>query len=62
MLKMLPMEVVKHAMTRDGKDPSVMDLDHTKSLKSQREEPKSSSGDPALQDDPEYQKVKEIWY
>jgi Subunit CCDC53 of WASH complex len=31
MLKMgLPLEVAKHAMVRDGLDPSVLDLDHNK--------------------------------
>lgn len=45
MLKMgLPMEVVKHAMTRDGLDPSVMDGDHNKPV-----------GVP-LKHDPEYAK------
>jgi Formin Homology 2 Domain/Subunit CCDC53 of WASH complex len=40
----MPMEVVKHAMTRDGLDPSVMDGDHNKPV-----------GIP-LKDDPEYSK------
>jgi Formin Homology 2 Domain/Subunit CCDC53 of WASH complex len=40
----MPMEVVKHAMTRDGLDPSVMDGDHNK-----------PAGIP-LKDDPEYSK------
>lgn len=56
------MEVVKHAMKRDEKDPSIMDLDHDKSLKSQQKEPvaeESSTTDdgPALKDDPEFAKV-----
>jgi hypothetical protein len=55
MLKMgLPIDVVKHALKRDGKDPSVMDLDHTKSVKSQRQ-PKSD-GEVPLKQDPEYEK------
>lgn len=59
MLKMgLTMDMVKHALKRDGKDPDIMDLDHNKSLKSQIEEPKSLSGeaDPKLSDDPVYVK------
>jgi hypothetical protein len=36
MLKMqLPLEAVKNALERDGKDPSILELDTTKSLKSQ---------------------------
>ena len=71
MLKMgMPIDVVKHALTRDGKDPNVMDLDHNKSVKSQLEAPKSGDekspksqqgegdGDdaPPLRDDPDYSK------
>jgi hypothetical protein len=58
MIKMgLPNDVVKHALKRDGKDPSIMDLDHNKSLKSQRAPPKVE-GDtgPPLKDDEEYNK------
>jgi hypothetical protein len=42
MLKMqLPVEAVKNALERDGKDSSIMDLDPNKSLKSQtKNEPK----------------------
>ncbi len=50
MLKMgLPMEVVKHAMTRDGLDPSVMNGDHEKPIESEE------SGLP-LKEDPKYAK------
>ena len=58
MLKMgLPMDVVKHALKRDGQDPSIMDLDHSKSLKSQQGG--GSDGDEvALKDDPDYEKVR----
>ena len=58
MLKMgLPMGAVQHAMKRDGKDPSIMDLDPNKSVKSQMksEEEEEDTG-PALKDDPEYVK------
>jgi hypothetical protein len=63
MLKMgLPMDAVKHAIQRDGKDPKVMDLDPNKSIKSQmggggggNEE--TDTGVP-LKDDPEYAKVR----
>jgi hypothetical protein len=66
MLKMrLPIEVVKHAMKRDGKDPAIMDLHPKKSLKSQQQEQRqsesSSSDETALKDDLEYQKVSAIW-
>jgi hypothetical protein len=57
MLKMgLPVGAVKNALTKDGKDPSIMDLDPKKSLKSQRQETKNDDDGPALQDDPDYQK------
>ncbi len=60
MLKMgLPMGAVKNALTRDGKDPSVMDLNPKQSLKSQMKGgPSGSDGDNgvALKDDPEYSK------
>ena len=47
MLKVgMPMEVVKHAMEKDGKDPSVMDGDHNKPV---------MVGVP-LKEDPKYQK------
>ena len=61
MLKMgLPLDAVKHAMKRDEKDPTIMDLDHDKSVRSQQQD---KAGDeiaddgPALKDDPEYEKV-----
>ncbi|CAJ1948777.1 unnamed protein product [Cylindrotheca closterium] len=56
MLKMgLPRDAVKNALQRDGKDPSVIDLDPTKSLGSQLL--KHSEGkNPPLKDDPDYQK------
>merc|ERR1712238_188641 len=59
MLKMgLPMGAVQHAVTRDGKDPSIMDLDPNKSVKSQLEndDDKEEDEGPALKDDPEYAK------
>jgi hypothetical protein len=66
MLKMqLPIEAVKHAMKRDGKNPAILDLHPKKSLKSQQEEQRqsarSSSDEPALKDDPEYLKVRPIY-
>jgi hypothetical protein len=62
MLKMgLPVDAVKHAMKRDEKNPTIMDLDPEKSLKSQQKEVRAgdekSDDGPALKDDPEYQKV-----
>jgi hypothetical protein len=61
MLKMgLPLDAVKHAMKRDGKDESIMDLDPDKSLKSQQttsaEATESVDSGPPLKDDPEYTK------
>ena len=61
MLKMgLPMGAVKNALQRDGKDPSIMDLDPNKSIKSQMKpdgdvEEEEDTGTP-LKDDPEYVK------
>ena len=49
----LPKDAVKNALTRDGKDPTIMDLDANKSLKSQLQgsaEPKDDG--PMLKDDP----------
>jgi hypothetical protein len=62
MLKMgLPMDAVKHAIQRDGKDPNVMDLDPNKSIKSQLGGGDGNedidTGVP-LKDDPEYAKVR----
>jgi len=55
------MDAVKHAMKRDEKDPTIMDLDHDKSLKSQQKEQAtedtSTDDGPALKDDPLYEKV-----
>lgn len=54
----LPMDAVKHALKRDEKDPSIMDLDPEKSLKSQREEKTEDDDGPPLGEDPEYVKVR----
>lgn len=60
----LPMEAVKHAMKRDGKDPAIMDLDPKISFKSQQQDQHQSERDlnngPALKNEPEYQKVREL--
>jgi hypothetical protein len=52
------MGAVQNAMQRDGLDPTVMDLDHTKSVASQRnvESKKEDEDQPPLKDDPKYQK------
>ena len=60
MLKMsLPVGAVKNAMTMDGKDPSIMDLDPNQSIEFQMREKTGSeavdTGVP-LKDDPEYEK------
>ena len=56
------MGAVKNALLRDGKDPSVMDLDPNMSVKSQlgggaAGEDGVDTGVP-LKDDPEYSKVR----
>jgi hypothetical protein len=64
MMKMgLPVGAVKNAIERDGKDPTVMDLDPEKSIAFQRgggggakEEELVDTG-PPLRDDPDYSKV-----
>jgi hypothetical protein len=64
MLKMgLPMGAVKNAVQRDGKDPSMMDLDPNKSIMSQtgggvdNGEEDKDTGVP-LKDDPDFSKVR----
>lgn len=55
----LPVDSVKNALQRDGKDPSIIDLDPEKSLKSQKGGPVEDKGDgPPLCEDPEYSKVR----
>jgi len=58
MLKMkLPLGAVMQAMVKDGKDATILELDHEKSLASQRKtESNSSDEGPALKNDPEYSK------
>lgn len=57
MLKMgLPKESVKHAMSRDNLDPSVLDLDQSKSVESQLKKETKGDAGPILRDDPVYQK------
>ena len=47
------MGAVQNAMQRDGLDPSIMDLDPTKSVASQM---KKEDNGPPLKDDPKYSK------
>lgn len=59
MLKMgLPKGAVQNAMTRDGEDPSIMDLDPEKSVASQLDKGEEDEVDngPPLKDDPKYAK------
>ncbi|CAB9518801.1 Formin-like protein [Seminavis robusta] len=58
MLKMgMSKEQIQHAMTRDEKDPTIIELDPERSLLAQRPPPKKEAvADPPLKDDPEYQK------
>ena len=66
----LPKGAVQNAMQRDELDPSIMDLDPTKSVASQmkKEEEQVDDG-PPLKDDPKYSKyfkmlkmVSYIWW
>ena len=51
------MGAVKNALQRDGKDPSIMDLDPNRSIKSQAGGSDDNDDSPLLKDDPEYEKV-----
>ena len=53
-LQGLPIGAVQNAMQRDGLDPSIMDLDHDKSVASQLK--KEEDDGPPLKDDPKYSK------
>ena len=58
MLKMgLPLGAVQNSMTKDGKDPTIMTLDHDKSLSSQL---KRKDLGPPLKDDPDYSKYFKV--
>lgn len=46
------MGAVQNAMTRDGLDPSIMDLDHNKSVSSQMKVDEENDSDPPLKEDP----------
>ena len=51
------MGAVKNAMTRDGLDPDIMDLDHDKSVASQMKGDDNDADDgPPLKEDEKYQK------
>ena len=52
----LPIDAVKNALLRDGKDPKVMDLDPNKSVKSQLSNGEDKDTGPPLKEDPEYTK------
>jgi hypothetical protein len=57
MIKMgLPKEAAKHAMVRDQLDPSILDLDPEKSLKSQLGGDEEKDTGPPLKDDPKFAK------
>ena len=59
----LPMGAVKNAMQRDSLDPSIMDLDHEKSVASQLQEDEEEDEEeavddgPQLKEDPKYRYV-----
>ena len=50
------MGAVKNAMTRDGLDPAIMDLDHDKSVASQMKGDDDVDDGPPLKEDEKYQK------
>jgi hypothetical protein len=51
------MGAVKNAMTRDGLDPDIMDLDHDKSVASQmKSDDDNVDNGPPLKEDERYQK------
>jgi hypothetical protein len=53
------MGAVQNAMQRDGLDPTVMDLDHNRSVASQLK--KDEDDGPPLKDDPKYHKYFKVW-
>ena len=53
------MGAVQNAMQRDGLDPTIMDLDHNKSVASQRKKEEEDDG-PPLNQDPQYQKYFKV--
>ena len=52
------MGAVQNAMQRDGLDPTIMDLDHDKSVASQLKSDKEEC--PPLKEDPKYQKYFKV--
>ena len=50
------MGAVQNAMQRDGLDPSIMDLDHNKSVASQLKKEEEEDDGPPLKEDPRFQK------
>ncbi len=50
------MGAVKNAMTRDGLDPAILDLDHDKSVASQMKDDDDVDDGPPLKEDEKYQK------
>ena len=52
----LPKGAVQNAMQRDELDPSIMDLDPTKSVASQMKKDEQVDDGPPLKDDPKYSK------
>lgn len=57
MFKMgLPDGAVRNAMQRDGVDPSILDLDHSRSLKSQMKSSTEEDDGVAIKDDPAFAK------
>ena len=54
------MGAVKNALTRDGLDPAIMDLDHDKSVSSQLDPKKKETG-PAKKKGPKIRRKKVFW-
>jgi hypothetical protein len=61
MLKMgIPLPAVKQALQKEGKDPSIIDLDPEKSYSSQTTNKTERKAEVALKDDPEYAKFFKV--
>ncbi len=58
----LPIGAVKNAMQRDGLDPSIIDLDHNKSVSSQLNLGDQKDNDPPLKEDPKVFFVSALFF
>jgi hypothetical protein len=61
MLKMgIPLGAVKQALQKEGKDPSIIDLDPEKSYSSQMKDANADAAELPIKDDPEYAKFFKV--